>query len=297
LGAECAQSGVCAAAIYSVSDWILFRANLFPADVYLIGGRNDQQGLNPMRFDYMVRAYETQTAAISDFAKAAACAGNIVVDGQPVGASWTGVSVGLFPMLGIRPSLGRGFLRGEDVAGADGVVVVSYRFWQQHLGGKADALGESPLLARLRGLLVVLQAAFAVVLLAGAGVMIRTFLWLENLDLGFDPAGRAKVMVSFPAGYHVGRDSRLARLREIREELMRQPGVREVGFGNDVVMPGYYFATNTVEGPKGRPVRTALVGINGTYGAAAGPRLKRGRWLDRPNGNEILVNEVLAREC
>ena len=94
----------------------------------------------PIRFDFMARAYEEKTSVMSSYAKAAYMTGNIVIDGQPVATNWIGVSSGLFSMLGITPARGRGFLPGEDVAGADQVVVVSDQFWQRNLGGKDDVL-------------------------------------------------------------------------------------------------------------------------------------------------------------
>ncbi|HLP01924.1 MAG TPA: FtsX-like permease family protein [Opitutaceae bacterium] len=181
------------------------------------------------------------------------------------------------------------------------VLLPALRLWRTDISaGLKDggpALGESPALARLRGAFVVLQAAAAVILLTGAGLMIRTFQRLENVDLGFEPDRCAKVTVDFPPGYHVGSESRLARLHEIEAELRRLPGVRDVGFGHDVVLAGFYFATHSVEGPGGQPVKTALLSFSGDFGKAAGLKLKRGRWLERPNGNEILVNEALARAC
>ena len=130
-----------AASIFSVTDWILFRSAQFPTDVYLVGGRDDSQSFMPIRFDYMTRAYEEQTSVMSAFAKAAYQTGNIVIEGQPVSTSWIGVGANFFPMLGITPALGRGFLPGEDIEGADQVVVVSDNFWRRHLGGRPEALG------------------------------------------------------------------------------------------------------------------------------------------------------------
>ena len=48
---------------------------------------------------------------------------------------------------------------------------------------------------RLRGLLVGSEFALAVVLLAGAGLMVRTFLALQNVDPGFDPHGVLSMVV------------------------------------------------------------------------------------------------------
>jgi putative ABC transport system permease protein len=526
-----------AASIFSVTDWILFRATKFPEDVYLIGGHDDQNQFTPIRFDFMTRAYE-QSNVMSAYAKAAYMSGNVVIGGQPVATSWLGVSANFFPVLGIAPVLGRGFLSGEDKEGANNVVVVSHQFWQRQLGGVADALGrkitvgdaictvvgvlreaqtmpvyfwgdiyrpltyhvdpaqpwipqffllgklrpgvtreqaqqalqavkvevpaavsqyfvkdraalsslaelskfmrveiywvmlgavgflcaiaclnasnlmlvrmlgqrrelsirlalgggrwriirllavesvtlavlaslagllvanwffplllsaaggsnlvaqdwtswtlgwrvvgvmglltvttsllivvipagrilrtdissglkdggaalgESPALARLRGSFVVLQAAFAVILLAGAGLMIRTFHQLQKVDLGFDPTGRAKVQIGFPPDYPGEWEPRLNRLREIQAELQRIPGVRAVGFGNDVLLSGFYFTSHTLEGPEGRPVKAAMLGFNIGFHEASGLKLKRGRWLNQTRGNEIMVNEALAR--
>ncbi|MEO6995053.1 MAG: FtsX-like permease family protein, partial [Lacunisphaera sp.] len=156
------------------------------------------------------------------------------------------------------------------------------------------ALGESRALARLRGLFVILQAALAVILLAGAGLMIATFHRLRTVDLGFDPVGRAKVQIAFPPDYPSGNEVRLARLREIQAELKRVPGVRDVGFGTDVMLPGYFFATHTFDAPDGKPLRAAMATFNIGYNEASGLKLKRGRWLNQTMGNEVMVNETFA---
>lgn len=53
------------------------------------------------------------------------------------------VSVGLFPTLGLRMILGRGFTAEEGKDGAPDVAIVSYAYWQQHLNGSPDAIGRS----------------------------------------------------------------------------------------------------------------------------------------------------------
>jgi putative ABC transport system permease protein len=156
------------------------------------------------------------------------------------------------------------------------------------------ALGESPALARLRGVLVIFQAAFAMILLAGAALMIRSFHQLQQIDLGFDATGRAKVQINFPPDYPTGNEARLQTLREIQAELLRVPGVRAVGFGGDVLHPGYFFGSQILEGRDGATLKAAMVGFSIGYQEAAGITLKRGQWLAESMGNKVLVNEALA---
>ena len=49
----------------------------------------------------------------------------------------------LFPMLQAVPALGRAFVSGEDEPGRPPIIVLSYGFWQQQFGGRADAIGKS----------------------------------------------------------------------------------------------------------------------------------------------------------
>lgn len=69
--------------------------------------------------------------------------GLITVTGgnQPVRANALDVSSGFFRVLEIRPFLGRLFLPEESKVGGEAVAVVSYGFWKQVLGGKADLSG------------------------------------------------------------------------------------------------------------------------------------------------------------
>jgi putative ABC transport system permease protein len=60
------------------------------------------------------------------------------------------VSPDLFGLLGIKPLLGRGFLPEEDQEGNARVVVLSHRFWKDHLGGDPNVIGKTISLTRDR---------------------------------------------------------------------------------------------------------------------------------------------------
>jgi macrolide transport system ATP-binding/permease protein len=53
------------------------------------------------------------------------------------------VSDGFFSTLGVKPMLGRGFLRGEDEPGKPKIVMLTYGTWQTRYGGRRDVVGQS----------------------------------------------------------------------------------------------------------------------------------------------------------
>jgi putative ABC transport system permease protein len=65
-----------------------------------------------------------------------AAEGPIDMAGNRVSANFTGV-------MGVKPLLGRGFLPDEDRPGAPAVMLVSFNFWQRHLGGDPSAVGRT----------------------------------------------------------------------------------------------------------------------------------------------------------
>ena len=66
-----------------------------------------------------------------------------MLDGEPVRLSAARASAGMFPLLGVRPLLGRAFRADEEVAGADRVVLLSHALWRNRFGGSPAVLGSS----------------------------------------------------------------------------------------------------------------------------------------------------------
>jgi len=93
---------------------------------------------------------------------------------------------------------------------------------------RADTGGAHRL--RARGMLVAVEIALAVVLLAGAGLLVRTVAVLGSTPLGFDPAGVVVALVNPPSrAYPDGSGQRL--FREAADRLATLPGVRHAGAG------------------------------------------------------------------
>ena len=64
--------------------------------------------------------------------------------GHPLGRLRSGfVSAGLFPMLGVAPIRGRGFVPDDERLGAEDVVILSHSVWQQLFGAEATVIGRT----------------------------------------------------------------------------------------------------------------------------------------------------------
>ncbi len=63
--------------------------------------------------------------------------------GEPRRVQTGVVSANYFDVLGVRPLLGRTFRTGEDQAGAEPVLVLSYGFWKNRLGGDPGIVGRT----------------------------------------------------------------------------------------------------------------------------------------------------------
>jgi predicted permease len=83
-----------------------------------------------------------------------------------------------------------------------------------------------PVRARMRGALVAAEVALAVILLAGAGLLIRTTAALSRTPLGFDPRGTAVALVN-PPGRAYPDDAGQRLFQSLTDRLAAMPGIRQ----------------------------------------------------------------------
>ena len=160
------------------------------------------------------------------------------------------------------------------------------------------AAGEGRRTGWKRALLVTLQAAFAVVLLAGAGLMIRTFQNTSRVDLGLDPNGKVNVLVAFPASAKPSNEARLQTFDELEEVFRRLPGVRAVGSGSGISFWGFAGEGEpSLRMPDGTMIAFSQSRVSEHFPEAAGLHLVKGRWMSQAKGaQEVVINETLARK-
>ncbi|MGH9854371.1 MAG: ADOP family duplicated permease, partial [Blastocatellia bacterium] len=179
--------------------------------------------------------------------------------------------------------------------------------------GSPSATG-SLRLRQTRGLLVVGECALAVVLLAGAGLLVRSFLRLQAVEPGFKPEGVLLVQVSMLPS--VGRKDISSLYQQLRERLRALPGVQAVGTIGD--NRGAFPRTASPDGKskiivEGRSsaseqVSVTLVSpqVDPGFLPAIGAPLLKGRFYaeqDLPlpvprefNAETVVLNETLARQ-
>jgi putative ABC transport system permease protein len=168
-------------------------------------------------------------------------------------------------------------------------------------GARASA---GPRRRRLRGMLVVSEMALAVVLVIGAGLMLRTLWSLYHQPIGIDPANVLTVRLSLPEASYDTPEKTVLFYRQLLERVRSLPGVRHAGvirslplaatigdWGLDV--EGY------VETPGHNAKGDWQVASDGAA-EALGERLVRGRVFDSTDTSDSMpvavVNETLARK-
>jgi predicted permease len=151
--------------------------------------------------------------------------------------------------------------------------------------------------------LVVGEIALALVLLAGTGVMIQSFLALQNTDPGFETENLLTVQVTLPEALFPEDEQALAASEAIRERLAALPGVRAAAVASSLPrVPLGGHDPYTVEGqplPEGAaPPRTQWDITSPEYFETVGISLLRGRLFDSRDREDsepvALINTVLA---
>jgi hypothetical protein len=100
----------------------------------------------------------------------------------------------------------------------------------------------------LAGFLVVTEMALAVVLLSGAGLMIRSFMNVYRAQIGVNPADMLTMRIDLPAAKYAKPEQQLAFYDKLRTRLASLPGVEGVTFANNLPSQGSGAYTFQIEG-------------------------------------------------
>jgi predicted permease len=159
---------------------------------------------------------------------------------------------------------------------------------------------------RFRSGLVITEVALSVVLLVGAGLLVRTMAALQSTDPGFEPKGIAAFALQLSPERFPDSTERRAVLASVLDAVKRRPGIERAIYAM-TLPPDWVIATGGIE-LEGIPISPSdslnLVSMNVVtpeYFRTVGIRLVRGRVFeadprltDRFGSNEVMINERLA---
>lgn len=166
-------------------------------------------------------------------------------------------------------------------------------------GGRGMSAGKGG--AWLRSGLVVSEIAFASILLVGAGLLVRSFVRVLDMDLGFQPEHTALLRVD-PSSRLANLAQQNAFLDDLLQRARSIPGVRSAGVIDVLPFAGDRAWQVGVKGqvyPKDQHPESYIRVVSDGYFEAAGIHLQAGRLFeqqDRASGEPVLiVNQTLSR--
>jgi putative ABC transport system permease protein len=166
-------------------------------------------------------------------------------------------------------------------------------------GGQKGAASQS---SRLRNALVIAEIALAIVLTVGAGLMIRSFLKLQEVSAGFDPNNILTFNVSLPSTLYPENNKVQDFYTQAEQRIRNLPGVEEVGATTKLPLTGYRWTGDmTIEGrPPEEYVREVRhKEITPNYFRAVGLPLVSGRFFNESDNDKgqpvVIINSALAR--
>jgi putative ABC transport system permease protein len=165
-------------------------------------------------------------------------------------------------------------------------------------GGRGSSEGGRRL--RLRGALVVAEVAIALVLLVGAGLLIRSFTRLQQVSPGFQPQGAVALSLSLSPKRYGEAAQRVAFVQHAVNQLASLPGVTSVGASQATPFNDDHVLDLKIQGRPQEMPRTNYYAITPGYLPAMGIPVLRGRGFtasDAANAPRVaLINETLARK-
>ncbi len=184
---------------------------------------------------------------------------------------------------------------------------------QESLKDSGPGAGQSPKHERVRSVLVVTEVALACVLLVGAGLLLRSFLKVLDVDLGFQPQRAYAINVDMPSSADDSNGEtpqarqavalrRTAFFQQVITQVSQIPGVQAAGI-SDYLPLGQNRAWGTpwpkgVKEPEALPAGPLVYVVTPGYLRAMGTPL-RGRdftWEDSPTTqNVVIISQAFAQ--
>ena len=193
----------------------------------------------------------------------------------------TGLAFGLVPAMQSSRTASGGALR-EHIRGGT-------------LGRRAQ---------RMRRALVGVQVALVVVLLTGAGLLIRSFMHLQRVDLGFRPDHLLTMRLSIPSAKYSTSQARAAFQDALMDRVRQMPGVQGAALISDIFLSSTPNSTIfRIDGramtPEEQNIEIPLDATSADYFKVMGIPLRRGRTFTAADNIDapqvVIINETMAK--
>jgi putative ABC transport system permease protein len=159
---------------------------------------------------------------------------------------------------------------------------------------------------RIGGLLIVSEVALSFVLLAGAGLLIKSFMQLREINAGFQADNVLTVRLTLPSGKYKQGEPRAQIYQQLVEKVKTVPGVQSAGAVLSLPLGGDSFNVGRGVLLEGRPAvpeegsSAAYLPVTPDYFRTLNIPLKEGRlFTDHDNAQTakvVIVNETMARK-
>jgi len=217
-----------------------------------------------------------------------------LIDLQRVSVNW--------PVLGF--TLGLSLLTGIVFGLAPALEATRFDL-QDSLKEGGKNVGGSASTAYLRNAFVVTQVALALVLLVGAGLLVRSLNRLQSVDPGFNSQNLLTVRVSLPFGKYDTDQKRVDFFQQAMTQMRALPGVESVGAINTAPFTGLYSGTTVeIAGapalPPEQELKTGVCVTDANYFQTMQIPLLRGRMYTQQETVEmrhvVVVNETFVKK-
>jgi len=159
---------------------------------------------------------------------------------------------------------------------------------------------------RIGSALMVSEIALSFMLLVGAGLLIKSFIRLREVNPGFNPSNMLTLRVSLPAGKYQPGEPRVQVFRQVVERISSVPGVASAGAVTQLPLRGDTFNLGRGYLREGDPQTSEAAGnanfisVTPTYFDTMQIPLKAGRGFTDRDTNDapkvMVVNETMARK-
>jgi putative ABC transport system permease protein len=193
-----------------------------------------------------------------------------------------------------------------------GILVGLWPAWRaslmHNLAGRIQEGGtrggsDGPGRGRAHSGLVVAQVALALILLTGAGLLIRSFQRVQDLPLGFSPTGILMLELQLPRVRYDSDEKVNAFYAQLLQRVSALPGVRGAAIGanvpfDDTSNDASFHVTNTPDPGAGKDPQTEVSMVSNDYFRVLGIDLLRGRVFDASDTTmspkSVLIDETFA---